>query len=319
MGLQKPSNKSYQSKTSKPPTIWISEYHTPNDVYYHGVNEILYQARTQYQAVTIADLGAYGRGLILDGVCQTTEGDEPFYHEPIVHLPCLIHGKPESVLILGGADGGSAREALRWRSVESVFVVDIDGDVVDACRKYLPSISRGAFEDPRCKLIIKDALDFIENTEQQFDVIIGDLTDPEKNSPSLALFTKQFFSNLKRCLKPLGTFSVMSGTASLAENSKCYPRICKTLASVFKSVRPSQVFVPTYGAPVGIAIATDRLQPLVTPQELDEKISESIDGSMHVLDGNSVHGHFAVPRCLKKAIEEEAQEITPENVAFLIE
>lgn len=318
MGLDKSLDKSCPNTTTKSPTIWISEHLTPNDVYYHGINEVLFQARTKYQAVTIADLGAYGRGLILDGSVQTTEGDEPFYHEPIVHLPCLIHGKPESVLILGGADGGSAREALRWHSVKSVVVVDIDGDVVDACRKYLPSISRGAFEDPRCRLIIRDALDFINNTDQKFDVIIGDITDPDKDTPSLALFTREFFSALRSRLTPFGAFSVMSGTASLAESSQCYPRICTTLASVFKSVRPCQIFVPTYGSPLGIAIATDKLQPLPAPQELDQTISECIDGSMHVLDGNSVHAHFAVPCCLKQAIEQETREITAENVASMI-
>ncbi|KAI0563174.1 Spermidine synthase [Gracilaria domingensis] len=310
MGLEKPPPSDNAGPTQESaPTMWIVEQITPHDAYHHGVKQLLVSKNTKFQAMTIADVGAYGRALFLDGRIQTTEGDEPFYHEPLVHLPCLVHSNPESVLILGGADGGAAREALRWHSVKSVFIVDIDGEAVDACRKYLPNIARGSLDDPRCKLIVGDALSYMDKNKTPFDVIICDLTDPMENSPSLRLFTKEFFSNLKQSLKPMGVISVMSGPTSLRE-SKLFQRTFATLSFVFKSVRPSQVFVPTYGSPLGILLATDNMQPLPEPSQLDLKINKSIKGEMHVLDGASVHGHFAIPRCLRKAVMEETQIFT---------
>ncbi|CAN8076879.1 unnamed protein product [Agarophyton chilense] len=295
------------------PALWLVEQITPHDAYYHGIKEVLFSKSTNFQAMTIADTGTYGRALFLDEKIQTSEGDEPFYHEPLVHLPCLVHSNPEKVLILGGADGGAAREALRWHSVKSVVVVDIDGEVVDACRRYLPNISRGSLDDPKCKLIIGDALDYVENNRSPFDVIICDLTDPVEDGPSLHLFTREFFFNLKRSLKPMGVISLMGGPTSLRESKIIFPRTCATLAAVFECVRPSQVFVPTYGSPLGIIIATDKVQALPEPCELDSKIAKSVKGDMHVLDGNSVHGHFAIPRCLRKAIMDETQILTTDN------
>ncbi|PXF40887.1 Polyamine aminopropyltransferase [Gracilariopsis chorda] len=241
------------------------------------------------------DIGAYGRALFLDGKIQTKEDDEPFYHEPLVHLPCLVHANPENVLILGDADGGAAREALRWHSVKSVVVVDTDGEAVEACRKYLPSIARRALDDPRFNLIIGGALSYIGRNQTPCDVIICDLTDPMEEGPSLRLFTRELFLSLRRSLTPTGVISIMSGPTSLRESNVLFPRMCATLSSVFASVRPSQIFVPTYRSPLGIVIATDKVQRLPGPSELDLKIEKSIKREMNVLDSASVHGDFVIP------------------------
>lgn len=303
------------SNESVSPDMWFVEYLTPHDAYHHGVRQLLHSQQTAYQSMIIADTGAYGRALFLDGKIQTTEQDEPFYHEPLVHAPCVTHGAPENILILGGADGGAAREALRWKSANSVVVVDIDGDVVEACRKYLPNIARGAYQDERCTLIIDDALNYIQRTKRIFDVIICDLTDPMENSPSLSLFTTELFEKLHKKLAPNGAISIQAGPASLVESKTLLPRICATLNTVFPIVRPYQVFVPTYGSPLGMALATTNTEPFPSPTQIDKLFDEKVKGEFHVLDGNSFHAHFAMPRCVQIAIANEKQIFTSENTA----
>src|SRR5690606_23311595 len=120
-----------------------------------------------------------------------TEGDNFIYHEMLTHVPILAHGAVRRVLIIGGGDGGMAREVLRHAAVESVTMIEIDAGVVDCSRQYLPGISSGAFDDPRLHLIIADGADYLRSTTGRFDVIIVDSTDPV--GPGEVLFTDTFY------------------------------------------------------------------------------------------------------------------------------
>lgn len=306
---------SSSSSDTAPPDMWFVEYLTPHDAYHHGVRELLYASKSAYQAITIADTGAYGRALFLDGKIQTAERDESLYHEPLVHVPCAAHGSPQNVLILGGADGGAAREALRWKCVQKVVVVDIDEDVVNACKKYLPNIAKGALEDERCEMVIADALDYVGGCDTLFDVVICDLTDPMEDSPSLSLFTLEFFCKLRACLQPTGTLSIQVGPASLVESSQLMPRVCATLRCVFTTLQPYQVFVPTYGSPLGMALATNLPFPLPDEPNIDALFAKQMCGELTTLDGRAFRGLFGLPRCTRRAIEKEEQVFTKENTA----
>ena len=289
---------------------WILEPITTHNVYAHAVKNVLFDGKSAYHRVRIVDVGPYGRALFLDDDLQTTEGDEMHYHEPIVHLPFLLHGNPQNVLIIGGADCGSAREALRWKTVQSVTMVDIDEVAVNACKAHLPSIAQGAFDDPRYHLKIEDAALFIEKTDEIFDVIICDLSDPEDNSPSTKLFTVEFFDKLKENLAQDGVISVMGSTASLAENPRIFPRTCITAESVFGFVKPAMMFVPSYCAPLGIVIAANTEKKLGSAEEIDRLLSEKANGELEVLDGSAVHAHFALPPRLRRAIAKETEVYT---------
>jgi len=302
----------------EPPSIWISEHFTPYDVYQHGVKEILVTKRTRYQSMIIADTGAYGRALFLDSRIQTTQHDEKFYHEPLVHAPCLLSDTvPQSVLILGGADGGAAREALRWKSVEKVVVVDIDGDVVDECRKHLADINGGCWDDVRCTLVVGDALDYIANSQdEKFDVIISDLTDPIENSAILQLFSVEHFAKVSARLKPTGVLSLQGGAISLIE-STLFPRIIKTLQQVFSNVMPAQIFVPTYGSPLALAIASNSTKNnnFATADQINMRLAKELSSELQVIDGRGIHGMLAVPKPISKAIADpHLQPFTSANI-----
>lgn len=304
---------SAQVSASPSPIMWICEKHTPNDVYHHGANSLVFAQRTQYQDMIIADVGPYGRALFLDGALQTSEGDEAHYHEPIVHVPAIVHGSPSSVLILGGGDGGSAREALRWKSVTSVVNVDLDGAVVEACREYMPSLSQGAFDDPRCTVIIDDALHYLANCERTFDIIICDLTDPVEGGPSSPLFTQEFFTIVRSKISPQGALSLQSGTVSLVENPTTLPRIYNILSKVFPHVHIMQIFAPKYGSPLALCLASQQPLSLPPPKEIDQIFESQLSGHNRILDGRALHGLFAIPKNVSLAVQQDGTDYTTAN------
>lgn len=313
------TNLSHVNKDSEEqPHVWIHEYLTPFDAYHHGIRSFLCAKQTAYQSMAIVDTGVYGKALFLDGKIQTAANDEAYYHEPLVHAPAVAYGAPKSFLVLGGADGGAIREALRWNSAEQVTLVDIDGDVIDACQRYLPEIHKGALQDPRVELAVQDAADFIAEGAftKKYDVIVCDLTDPMENSPSLGLFTREFFQSLLPLLSSSkSTVALQAGPASLVENATLFPRICATLRSVFAHVAPYQIYAPTYGSPLGMAVASNEPINLPEPQMIDQTFKSTIEGEMSVLDGRALHAHFGIPRCVSKAINAETRVYTKHETA----
>lgn len=177
------------------------------------VAALLYDSETEHQRVRVFHNPTFGRIMTLDNVVQVTEADEFIYHEMMTHVPILLHGAVRRVLIIGGGDGGMAREALRWRSVEHVAMVEIDAGVVEFSKTYLPGISAGAFEDPRLALSIADGAEFVKTCADRFDVIIIDSTDPV--GPGEVLFTDTFYGRARALLAPGGILVTQNGVPFL--------------------------------------------------------------------------------------------------------
>lgn len=292
--------------------LWISEYLTSHDVWQHGIERVLTHRRTRFQDLYIVESGPYGKGLILDGKWQTCTGDEFLYHEPLVHAPFVLHGQPRRVLIAGGADGGTAREALKWNSVDEIVVVDIDGEAVEACREWLPEVHQGAFDNPRVRLEIADAFEFIA-TSKGWDVIIADLTDPIEEGPAYKLFTREFFNLCHQALAPGGIFVNQAGSLS-PPLVGLLARTVKTIGAVFPYTTVVQANVPTYGSPWGMAVATD--QPLQTrpdPADVDQVLSRSTTGQFRMFDGQTLLGLLQTPRYVRERIAAETIIYSLEN------
>jgi spermidine synthase len=175
------------------------------------IDELLYEVKTEHQHVVIFHNASFGRVLALDGIVQTTEKDEFIYHEMLTHVPVLAHGSVRRVLIIGGGDGGILREVAKHAMVNHITQVEIDQQVIDMCRKYLPQHSAGAFDDPRARIVIGDGLAFVSGCQEQFDVIISDSTDPI--GPGAALFREDFYAACRRCLSPGGVLVTQNGVA----------------------------------------------------------------------------------------------------------
>ncbi len=218
---------------------WFCEMHTPNVKLCFRVKEELAHVKSRYQDIHLYDTYEYGKMLVIDGTVQLTERDEYIYHEMIVHVPMLTHPNPQKILIIGGGDGGAAREALKHNPMR-VDVVDIDEEVVRICRKHLPQIAK-SYDDPRVHLHIQDGVKFIRENKN-YDVIIVDSTDPV--GPAEALFREEFYQKLKKSLNPNGVISQQCGTPIYHPEEVC--NAYKILRKVFRFVKIYLAFIPTY-------------------------------------------------------------------------
>ena len=288
------------------PLAWIGENLTPDDVWNHRVHTVLAHCQTPFQEMYVVESGTYGKALVLDGKWQTCTGDEFLYHEPLVHTPCVFHGAPRRVLIAGGADGGTAREVLKWSSVEHVVVADIDGDAVAACRQWLPEIHQGAFDDPRVTLHVGDAYEYIGDT-RDWDVIIADLTDPIEEGPAFKLFTREFFTLCDRALAPGGAFINQAGSLSPPLVTP-FARTMKTIGTIFPHTAVVQAPIPTYGSPWGFVLA--RREPINTrpdPEETDKLLAQQVTQPLRMFDGQALLGLLNPPRFIRDHVAAETQ------------
>ena len=206
------------------------------------MNEVLFESKTEHQHLVIFNNAQWGRVMALDGVIQTTERDEFVYHEMLTHVPMLAHPNPKSVLIIGGGDGGILREVIKHPTVEHVTQVEIDAQVVEMCKTYFPNHSQGAYDDDRLSLVIDDGVEFVNRTEQTFDVVISDSTDPI--GPGEVLFTSRFYQGIERCLNPGGVFVAQNGVSFLQTDE--VTTSAQRLRPLFSEVGFYQAAVPTY-------------------------------------------------------------------------
>ena len=241
------------------PAFRFAEFITPADRYEHDLTEVYVEGSTPFQDYLVGRSETWGRMLVLDGVVQSTEADEFIYHEGIVHPACYAAAGAAPVrdaLILGGGEGACLREVLRWRSLEHVTMVDIDTEVVEACRLHLPKHHMGAFEDPRVRLVHADAVESLGALpDSSLDVVISDMTDPVQGGPSTFCFTVEFFTEIARVLRPHGVLSVQAGPASPIEMA-LHAKVIRTIAAVFPFVIPYAVDAPCYGRDLGFVIAS---------------------------------------------------------------
>ncbi len=197
--------------------------------------------KSKYQKIEIFETDEFGRILILDGLVQLSTTEEFIYHEMLVHPAMLYQGSPKKVLIVGGGDGGSLREVAKHKSVKEIYLVDIDKEVVNVSRKYLPSVSKGAFRDKRLKVFYEDAFKFIKKHENYFDVIINDLTDPV--DPSFVPWNTEFYKDTFRALKEKG---VVSFQTAYKDKENLFIKVRREIKRIFPFFKVHKAFVDCF-------------------------------------------------------------------------
>ena len=232
------------------------------------VTKRIYQDQTSLQKLEIYDTATFGRVMALDGVIQITEHDEFMYSEMLAHVPIFAHGAASEVIIIGGGDGAVLEEVLKHQSVQRVTLVEIDPHVVQLCRKYLPSISGNAFDDPRTELVFADGASFVGETDRRADVLIVDSTDPI--GPGTSLFSTAFYSGCHSCIKSDGILVTQSGVPFVQREE--LHQSCQRLRDVFEDVGCYLTTVPTYCCgPMALVWASNdpakRIAPLHTLTE----------------------------------------------------
>ena len=215
---------------------WYTEQFAPTEIHAHAIEETYFTGRTPFQSVAVLRTAVYGKMLVLDGDTQSSQADEKIYHETLVQPAMASVDDRNEILILGGGEGATLREVLRDPAVRCCTMVDIDGQVVELSKKYLPEWSDGAFEDPRARVIIGDALKFLKEDARRYGVVISDLTEPLADSPSFPLFNGEVFRDIKARLAPRGVYVLQASTAGF-QNMALHAKMARSLRAHFKYVR----------------------------------------------------------------------------------
>ncbi len=240
------------------------------------IRTVLHAQQSPYQLIEVVETDDYGRVLFLDRRFQTSEREEFFYHESLVHPAMMEHDAPTSVLIIGGGDGGALEEVTKYRTVRRITMVELDGEVVSVSKRYLPSVCGSAFDDPRVEVIVGDGRAFLERTRDVYDIIILDLTDPME--PSKFVYTREFYTLCRDHLTSSGILSLHNDSPFFYPEA--FNVITKTVRSVFEDVRQFITFIPGYLFDFAFAICRVGGIPSPARETLDKRWNERALGEL---------------------------------------
>jgi len=284
---------------------WYVEQVGRGEIHGHALARTLVSGSSKFQDYAIVESPLFGKMLVLDGDTQSAALDEYIYHEALVHPACVAcGGSPTRALILGGGEGATLRELLRVPGMGKVTMVDIDGEVVDVCRRHLPEWSAGAFEDARVDVVIGDAREYVFASREQFDVIIGDLTEPLEDSPSAALHTPQMYEAIRARLKPNGAYALQASMSG-PHNFQLHTQMVSRLKGVFSPVYPYSAYVPAFDTEWGFAICGGVLSMGSEEAATAAQTHALACGGLNYYDSDSHRRMFSLPKYLRLAYKKK--------------
>ncbi|WP_424236669.1 spermidine synthase [Bhargavaea ginsengi] len=277
--------------------LWYTEKQTDNFGITMKIKQTLHVEQTDFQLLEMAETEEWGNMLFLDGMVMTSERDEFVYHEMVAHVPLFTHSDPKKVLVVGGGDGGVIREVLKHPQVEQAVLVDIDGKVIEYSKKYLPSIA-GKLEDPRVDVRVGDGFMHIAESENEYDVIMVDSTEPV--GPAVNLFTKGFYAGISKALKEDGLFVAQSDNPWF--KADLIRQVQKDVKEIFPVTRMYTANIPTY--PSGLwcfTLGSKKHDPL----EVKEERFHEIDTKYYT---SELHrAAFVLPKFVRDLAEGEGE------------
>jgi spermidine synthase len=301
---------------SSPNWKWFIEFTHPTQAHMHGVKDYLYSGSTQFQEVEIVETDFFGRCLILDGKIQSAQFDEHIYHEALIHPAMILHPLPKKILVVGGGEGAVLREILKHPSVEKLVMVDIDREVVEICKRYLPSWSQDAYKDNRVETYFMDARKYLEENNDKWDLIYMDLTEPLDDSASYLLFTKEFYSLVLKRLEEGGGIALQAGNFNPGL-FQCHAAIYNTLKLVFKHVDSYGTFIPSFDTKWGFIYASmGNTAFTLDPTKIDEKLSERNIQGLQFYDGLTHVHMFTLTKDLRQLRARELRIIEDNKPLF---
>lgn len=279
--------------------LWFTESHTPNVKFSIRVDRQLYSSQSEFQRIDVFESPEFGRILVLDGYLMMTEKDEFIYHEMITHVPMAVHPNVKTVLVIGAGDGGVIRELTRYPEIEHIDMVEIDEEVVEVSRKYLPKTAC-AFDDSRLHIFYEDGLKFIRSAHDKYDLIIVDSTDPF--GPGEGLFTREFYGNCYKALHDDGILINQHESPFYEEDAMACQRAHKRIVESFPLSRVYQVHIPTY--PSGhwlFGFSSKKYHPL---KDLDEARWNARGLKCRYYTTTLHRGSFYVPAYVEELLED---------------
>lgn len=266
-------------------------------VYFEGT--LIDSLRTPYQLIEVFETPALGKLMRIDGANMTSERDEFFYHENLVHPAAIAHPAPRNVLIVGGGDGGSAEEILKHATVERVVLAELDQGVIDIAKKHFRSVHHDVFANPKLEVRITDGVAIIKLSADRFDLIYLDLTDPV--GPAEALYTQDFYRGCRRVLAAGGALVVHIGSP-FSQPARVATSV-SNLRAVFAHVASYFVHIPSYGAVWGFAVASDVLDlRAMDASEIERRLENRGVADRQYYDGQTHQAMLNLPGYIKRLI-----------------
>ncbi|MBU2615928.1 MAG: polyamine aminopropyltransferase [Nanoarchaeota archaeon] len=288
----------------------IKEFHQPSFGFFIIPKQKILEKKTKFQKLELFEHDFYGKVLRLDGYFQTSEFDEFLYHESLAQFPLIAHPNPKKILIIGGGDGGSLEEVTKHKHVENITMVELDKEVVEFSKKYLDKINKNSFEDKRVNLIFDDGIKFLENTKENFDVIILDLTDPSGESRNL--YTKEFYELVSKKLNKKGILSLH--TEAYIHYPDIFSRIISTLKSVFKFVGNHSVFIPIYGTSLSFGLCSNDINfKEIDKDTLEKRFQNRTISDLKYLDSNIFKSALVEPKYIRDIMKTDTRISTLED------
>ena len=279
--------------------MWFSEFHTPDVKHSIRVDRQLYSKQSDYQRIDIFETPEFGRVLTLDGNVMLTERDEFIYDEMITHVPMAVHPNVRDVLVIGAGDGGVVRELARYESIRRIDLVEMDEQVLDACRRYLPG-NACRLEDDRVHIYFDNALRFIRRKHAQYDLIIVDSTDPF--GPSEGYFTREFYGICYNALREDGIMVNQQGSPFYRHDAEAMQRSHKRIVSTFPISRVYQAHIPTYAAGYWLfGFASKKYHP-IDDFDRDKWLALHLKTNYYTVRLHT--GAFFLPAFLERMLEE---------------
>lgn len=280
---------------------WYVEEFAPTEAHHHAVDEVFFTGQSDFQQVAVISTPVFGKMLVLDGDTQSSQGDEKIYHESLVHPAMAGAADRTDVLILGGGEGATLREVLRNRDVKRATMVDIDGLVVELSKKFLPEWSAGAFDDPRARVIIGDALAFMREDRDRYGVIISDLTEPLEDSPSNILFNDDVFGLIKSRLADGGIYVLQASTAAF-HNASLHCKMARTLRGQYRHVASFFQHVPAFDTDWAFLACSDRIDLAALDPSVIDGYCARLSGENFFYDAQTHRRLFALPLYLRRML-----------------
>lgn len=282
--------------------------------YFYTVNEILKKSRSKFQDIQLIDTDEFGKVLLLDNITQVAEKNEFEYHESMVHPALCSHPKPESVLIIGGGDGGIAREVLRYPVVKRVEQAELDEGVIKFAQKYLKKVHGGCFDDKRLNVNIVDGRKYTDEHPGEFDIIIMDMTDPF--GPSKMLYTRDFFRIVKKAMRNGKGIFVMHSESPVAR-PEAFACINKTLSSTFEHVSPFYLYIQMYAVLWSVSLSSDETDvSTIKPQFIDKQLKKYGINNLKVYSSQTHLSMQTAFPYVNQILKRRARIITDKNPDF---
>ena len=275
--------------------VWYSELHNQEVGLSIKIKKMLYSGESEFQRIDVLDSCYFGKMLILYGSIMITEKDEFIYHEMITHVPMFTHPDVQNALIIGGGDGGTLRELIKHQSIKKITQVEIDKKVIEVSKKYFPEVAK-EFDNPKVKLVYEDGAEFIKKTEEKYDLIIIDSSDPV--GPAISLFSKSFYSYCFNALNDDGILTAQTESPFFNKNE--VRKIYKNLKDIFPIVKMYLAYVPTYPSSLwSFALCSKKYDPV---EDFDNNRYKNLNLKTNYYNCDIHKACFSLPNFVKELL-----------------